>query len=115
MSESFIVALRCFLIVGSVLLLLNLISCAAAPEIIRPKGLENPIVQKLRNDANSPIPVTPSYSWLWWYAPIAIISLLWTIKYLFLRKCIEQDIDIVPEAKNAMNKSKQNRFKAKAK
>lgn len=80
-----------------------LVGCATAPEIIRPKGLENPVLVKLRNDANSTVPVTPSYSWLWWYAPLAIISLLWTIKYLFLRKCVEEDIDVVEEDKKENN------------
>lgn len=90
----------CLTLLGAIILL---VGCKTAPEIIRPNGLENPILVKLRNDANSTVPIAPSYSWLWWYAPLAIISLLWTIKYLFLRKCVEEEIDVIEEDKKENN------------
>jgi hypothetical protein len=72
-------------------------ACATTPnpEIIMNPGPDNPVVMKMKHDICTGNPAPPSYSWLWWYAPVAGIATMWAVKYLFFRKCVEEDMDVI--------------------
>lgn len=73
---------------------LMLTACASSgPEVVMSKGPDNPIVMKMKHDIMAGNPNPPSNSWLWWYAPVAGIAVMWAVKYLFFRKCVEESID----------------------
>jgi hypothetical protein len=76
-----------------------LFACATTPnpEIIMNPGPDNPVVMKMKHDIGAGNPMPPSYSWLWWYAPVAGITTMWAIKYLFFRKCVEEDLDVIKD------------------
>jgi hypothetical protein len=79
-----------------------LVACAtnSNPEIVMSSGPDNPVVMRMKHDIVSGNPTPPSYSWLWWYAPVAGIATMWAVKYLFFRKCVEEDMDVISETQN---------------
>lgn len=91
-----------------------LVACATTPnpEIVMSPGPDNPVVMKMKHDIAAGVPTPPSYSWLWWYAPVAGIATMWAVKYLFFRKCVEEDIDVITEeTKPETNKENTNESK----
>lgn len=92
-----------------------LVACATTPnpEIVMSPGPDNPVVMKMKHDVIAGNPMPPSYSWLWWYAPVAGIATMWAVKYLFFRKCVEEDMDVIAEeTKPEVNKDNGDEPKA---
>ena len=67
----------------------------------------------MKHDVIAGNPMPPSYSWLWWYAPVAGIATMWAVKYLFFRKCVEEDMDVIAE-ENKTETNKDNGDEPKA-
>lgn len=55
-------------------------SCSITPEIIPAKRQDSPMTLKLKDGIDDPGIKENNYSWLFWYAPIAAIALLWAKK-----------------------------------
>lgn len=88
-------------------------ACASTPnpEIVISKGPDNPVVMKMKYDISTGAHIPASNSWLWWYAPVACIAVMWTVKYLFFRKCVEEDIDVISENNTDVDKKANNESK----
>lgn len=69
------------------LIFLFLVGCISTkPEIISSKGAENVVIARFRDEISQPGLHKVSYSWLWWYIPLASIVILWAISRIFLNK-----------------------------
>lgn len=69
------------------LIFLFLAGCVSTkPEIISSKGTENVVIASLRDQISEPGLHKVSYSWLWWYIPIASMVILWAVSRIFLNK-----------------------------
>jgi len=66
-----------YLILSSSILLS---SCSITPEIIPTERRDSPMTLKLKDGIDDPGVKENNYSWLFWYAPVAAISLLWAKK-----------------------------------
>jgi hypothetical protein len=63
-----------------------LVACDTTPRIIPDTTPDNPIILSMKDRINEPGFAQPqSYNWIFWYAPILIISLLWAYRE-FIRK-----------------------------
>lgn len=71
-----------------IIFIITLVGCRSlAPEIINSNGQDNLVILDGKDRINQPGVVSYSYSWLWWYVPISIISIMWAIKtFLFKNK-----------------------------
>jgi hypothetical protein len=55
------------------------------PFIVPDNGKDNVVILALKDHIAQEGPVSPSYGWTLWYAPVVIISLLWAWRE-FIRK-----------------------------
>jgi hypothetical protein len=85
------------------LILFVLCSCSTAPEVIPDPTDDSVAMLRLKEELKQIGNPVDNKNWLWWYAPVAIISLMWAVKHLFLRKCIEEDPDIIPSSKETQD------------
>lgn len=67
------------------LMSLILAACDTTPTIIPDTTKDNPIILGMKDRINEPGITHQSYSWVFWYAPVFIISLLWAYRE-FIRK-----------------------------
>jgi hypothetical protein len=69
------------------LLLISLLTlgCASEPKIIPDTTGDSIQMMKLKHDIVSGSTIEPSYGWLFWYAPVALIALMWAYK-TFIKK-----------------------------
>ena len=76
-------------------LLFLLCSCSTAPEVIPDPTDDSVAMLRLKEELKQIGNPIDNKNWLWWYAPVALISIMWAVKHLFLRKCIEEDPDTI--------------------
>lgn len=55
-------------------------------------------MMELKDKINNPGPVQPSYGWLFWYGPLAVLLLMWGYRHL-----IRKPINCLEEEPNATN------------
>jgi hypothetical protein len=84
--------MKYFLIIAF-LLLFVLASCSSNPVIIPDTTSENVIMLELKDKIAQPGAYSPSYGWLFWYAPLAILLVFWGYRHLIRKPldCIEQE------------------------
>jgi len=82
-------------------LILFLGACSTMPEILPDNTSDNVIMMQLKNDINQGGQLRPSYGWIFWYGPIAVLALMWGFRELIKKpipkECIEKSGEIVIE------------------
>lgn len=69
-----------------VIFVIILVGCRSlAPEIVNSNGQDNLVILDGKDRINQPGVVASSYSWLWWYVPISLISIMWAIQTFLLK------------------------------
>ena len=63
-------------------LILFLGACSTMPEILPDNTSDNVIMMQLKNDINQGGQLRPSYGWIFWYGPIAVLALMWGFREL---------------------------------
>jgi len=80
-------------------LILFLGACSTMPEILPDNTSDNVIMMQLKNDINQGGQLRPSYGWIFWYGPIAVLALMWGFRELIKKpipkECIEKSGEIV--------------------
>jgi hypothetical protein len=66
---------------------LLLAACDTTPTIVPDTTKDNPIILGMKDRINEPGVAQQSYSWVFWYAPVLVISLFWAYRE-FIRKPI---------------------------
>jgi len=69
--------------------------CSSDPVIIPNKTTDNAVMLELKTKLAEPGVHTSSYGWLFWYAPLATILLMWGWRNLIKKPldCIEKEPD----------------------
>ncbi len=67
-----------------------LAGCETMPVIIPDKTGDNVIMMTLKDQIAQSGTIQPSYGWLFWYAPIFFIALMWAWRE-FIHKSVECD------------------------
>jgi len=69
--------------------------CSSDPIIVPNRTTDNAVMLELKTKLAEPGVHTSSYGWLFWYAPLAIILLLWGWRNLIKKPldCIEKEPD----------------------
>lgn len=72
-----------------------LASCRTTPlPIIIPDTTpDNVVIQGYKDQIEEPGPAKQSYSWLFWYAPICVITLMWAYRELIRKPVPKQCVD----------------------
>lgn len=82
-----------FLILTVLGILLCLAGCSSNPVIVPDTTSDNVVMMELKDRIAEPGAYSPSYGWLFWYAPLATLLLLWGYRH-FIKKpidCLEQE------------------------
>ena len=74
-----------------------LCSCSTAPEVIPDTTGDSVAMLRLKEELKQVGNPIDNKNWLWWYAPVALISMMWAVKRFFLTNCIEEDPDIITD------------------
>lgn len=72
-----------------------MVSCSTLPVVVPDTTEDNVILLQAKEQIKNNGQVQPSYGWVFWYAPIGIIAIMWGFRE-FIRKpipveCIEKD------------------------
>lgn len=72
---------------------LLLSACGTTPVIIPDTTADNVVMMQLKDHISQPGPPTPSYGWLFWYSPLAILGLMWGYRNLIKKpiNCLEEE------------------------
>lgn len=81
------------------------------PFIVPDNTKENAVMLQLKNQITNPGAIKPSYGWLFWYAPIAIISLMAAWRYLIKKpsECLEDEDTDGYDDDGKINPKKENK------
>lgn len=79
-----------------------LAGCSSDPIIVPDNTSDNVVMMELKDKIQNPGPVQPSYGWLFWYGPLAILLLMWGYRHL-----IRKPINCLEEEPNATNIGKE--------
>jgi hypothetical protein len=71
--------------------------CSSNPIIIPDNTKDNVVVLEIKNRINDPQASSTSYGWLFWYAPLAILLILWG-----WRNLVKKPIDCVEKEPNSL-------------
>ena len=74
-----------------------LLSCSSDPVIIPDTTSDNVVMLDIKDRISEPGVASYSYGWLFWYAPLASLLVLWGYRNLIKKPidCIEQEPDSV--------------------
>jgi len=84
-----------FLTLTILMVFLCLAGCSSDPVIIPDITSDNVVMMELKDRIADPGVHSPSYGWLFWYAPLATLLILWGYRHLVKKPidCIEQEPD----------------------
>jgi hypothetical protein len=102
-----------YIVTVLVVLFCVLASCSSMPEIIPDKTPDNVVIAAYKDQINEPGIAKPSYSWLFWYAPIAIVVLLWAYRELLRKPIPKNCIDSEGQTVREQTQKKQSNKKKK--
>lgn len=57
------------------------------PEIIPDNTGDSVVMLQVKDAISQPGVVKATVTWLWWYAPVCFIALMWAVKTFFMTKC----------------------------
>lgn len=90
------------LIISTIVLFL-LLACDTTPEIIPDTTPDNAIILGMKDRINEPGVSHTSYSWVFWYAPLVVISMLWAYREYIRKPLLCDDGEQKDEAKETKN------------
>lgn len=64
------------------LLSLIVVGCSTTPEIIPDTTSDNVVMMQLKDNIGHSGPTIPSYGWVFWYSPLAVLALMWGYREL---------------------------------
>ena len=78
-----------------ILTALLLSACSSDPIIVPDTTSDNVVMMELKDRIAEPGTYSSSYGWLFWYAPLATLLILWGYRHLIKKPidCIEQEPD----------------------
>lgn len=84
-----------FLTLTILVILFCLTGCSSDPVIVPDITSDNVVMMELKDRIAEPGVYSPSYGWLFWYAPLATLLILWGYRHLVKKPidCIEQEPD----------------------
>lgn len=76
---------------------LIVLGCSSDPIIVPDTTSDNVVMMELKDRIAEPGTYSSSYGWLFWYAPLATLLILWGYRHLIKKPidCIEQEPDSV--------------------
>ena len=77
---------------------LALTACDTTPVIVPDTTSDNVVMMSLKDQINQAGAAEPSYGWLFWYGPLAVLLLMWGYRHL-----IRKPINCLEEEPNATN------------
>jgi cytochrome bd-type quinol oxidase subunit 2 len=83
----------------------SLLGCDTTPKIIPDTTGDSAVMLSIKKSIENQSTDTTGYGWLFWYAPVALIALLWAYRE-FIRKpllCDDGDVKDEPEDKKEDN------------
>jgi hypothetical protein len=92
-------------IVWPLLFSVSLFGCDTTPRIIPDTTGDSAVMLSIKKSIEHQSTDTTGYGWLFWYAPVALIALLWAYRE-FIRKpllCDDGDVKDEPEEKKEEN------------
>lgn len=80
-----------------ILTALLLSACSSDPIIVPDTTSDNVVMMELKDRIAEPGTYSSSYGWLFWYAPLATLLILWGYRHLIKKPidCIEQEPDSI--------------------
>lgn len=90
------------LIISTIVLFL-LLACDTTPKIIPDTTPDNPIILGMKDRINEPGASHTSYSWVFWYAPLVVISMLWAYREYIRKPLLCDDGEQKDETKETKN------------
>lgn len=77
------------------LILATLAGCATDPTIVPDPTTDNVVMLEIKDRIAQPGGTQPTYGWLFWYGPVALMMLMWGYRNLIRKPidCIEQEPD----------------------
>jgi hypothetical protein len=81
---------------------LLLIGCSSDPFIVPDPTSDNVVMLELKDKIANPGPFQPTYGWLFWYGPLAILLLMWGYRHLIRKpiNCLEEEPTSTSVGKN---------------
>jgi hypothetical protein len=79
----------------SIITTILLAGCATEPFIVPDNTSDNVIMMSFKDQIAAAGGVAPSYGWLFWYGPVALMGLMWGYRNLIRKpiNCLEQEPD----------------------
>ena len=74
------------------LLTMFFVSCTT-PQIIPDNTGDNVVMMQLKDNILQEGPIKPSYGWVFWYVPVAIIIIMWGYRELIKKPIPKQCVD----------------------
>lgn len=84
--------------ITSILSTLVLAACSSEPVIIPDPTTDNVVMMEIKDRISQPGGTQPTYGWLYWYGPLAVLLLMWGYRHL-----IRKPINCLEEEPNATN------------
>lgn len=80
-------------LLNSILATLVLAGCSNEPVIVPDITSDNVVMLELKDKIANPGPFQPTYGWLYWYTPLAILLLMWGYRHLIRKpiNCLEEE------------------------
>ena len=85
----------------SILTTLILVGCSTDPTIIPDPTTDNVVMMEIKDRIAQPGGNQPTFGWLYWYGPLAVLLLMWGYRHL-----IRKPINCLEEEPNSTNVSK---------
>ena len=77
---------------------LVLVACSSEPVIVPDPTTDNVVMMEIKDRISQPGGTQPTYGWLYWYGPLAVLLLMWGYRHL-----IRKPINCLEEEPNATN------------
>jgi hypothetical protein len=83
------------------LLTVILTGCSTEPSIVPDTTADNVVMMQLKDQISQPGGVKPTYGWLFWYGPVAILGIMWGYRNLIKKpiNCLEEEPDTTSVSK----------------
>ena len=77
----------------SILTTLILAGCATDPFIVPDPTTDNVVMMEIKDRISQPGGVQPTYGWLYWYGPLAVLLMMWGYRNLIRKpiNCMEEE------------------------
>lgn len=79
-----------------------LAGCSNTPVIVPDTTADNVIMLQIKDQIAQSESVKPTYGWLFWYGPVAILGLMWGYRNLIKKpiNCLEEEPNSTSVSKN---------------